>query len=80
MVEEKVYCRYVREHSQRQRHQGEARVDMTRLSHVRRGERREGRGGEPSTVARSPHMYTLLDSIAENLFFLPFLYWSKSLQ
>lgn len=27
-----AYCRYVGEHSQRQRHEGESRVDMTRLS------------------------------------------------
>lgn len=34
MVEERVYCRHVREHSQRQ---GGSRVDKT-PSHVRRGE------------------------------------------
>ena len=36
MVEEKVYYRYVGEHSQRQGHLGESRVVMT-LSHVQRG-------------------------------------------
>lgn len=49
MLEEKVYCKYIRE--QRQEHLGEARVDMT-LSHVRRG-RGEGRGErqEPGAAA-----------------------------
>jgi predicted phosphoadenosine phosphosulfate sulfurtransferase len=32
MVEEDVYYRYVGEHSQRQEHLGEHRVNMTRLS------------------------------------------------
>jgi len=41
MEEEKVYCRYVGEHSQRQRNLGESRVDMS-LSLVGR------RGGEGS--------------------------------
>ena len=45
MVEEKVYYRYVGEHSQRQGHLGESRVNMT-LSHVRRRVRREGGRGE----------------------------------
>ena len=36
MVEEKVYYRYVGEHSQRQTHLGESRVVMT-LNHVVRG-------------------------------------------
>ena len=38
MVEEKVYYRHVGEHSQRQRHLGESRVDMTRLSCTMWGE------------------------------------------
>lgn len=37
MVEERVYCRHVREHSQRQGCLGGSRVDKT-PSHVRRGE------------------------------------------
>ena len=32
MVEKKVYCRLKGEHSQRQRHLTESRVDVTRLS------------------------------------------------
>ena len=34
VVEEKVLCRYVGEHSQRQEHLGESRVGMIRLSYV----------------------------------------------
>jgi hypothetical protein len=55
MVEEKVYCGYEGERSQRQEHLGESTVDW---SHVRR--RREGReegtgvgwGGEPGAATR----------------------------
>lgn len=42
MVDEKVYCSKKGEHSKRQRHLEESRVDMP-LSHVRRG----GPGAEP---------------------------------
>jgi hypothetical protein len=51
MVGEKVYYRYVGEHSQRQTHLGESRVDMT-LSHV--GKKRKGKRGEPGAAARRP--------------------------
>lgn len=39
-MEEKVYCRYRDEHSQRWGHLGKSRVDMT-LSREDRGERKE---------------------------------------
>ena len=45
MVEEKVYYRYVGEHSQRQTHLGESRVVVLTLKHVGGGRER----GEPST-------------------------------
>lgn len=48
VVEEKVYYRYIGEHSQRQGHQGEHRMGMA-LSHVKKGVRRE-----PSSTARRP--------------------------
>lgn len=38
MVEEKVYCKYMGEQSQRQTHLGKCRVDKTRLNCARRGE------------------------------------------
>lgn len=52
MVEKKVSCRQKGEHSQRQRHLGESRVDMT-LSHVKKGEGVEtGEKEEPSVAAK----------------------------
>lgn len=42
MLEDKVYGRCVREHSQSQGHLGESRVGMTRLSCIPRGEREMG--------------------------------------
>lgn len=50
MVEKNVYFRLKGEHSQRQRHVGESRMDMT-MSHVGR----EGRG-EPAAAARRSKM------------------------
>jgi hypothetical protein len=43
MVEEEVCCRYVGEQSQRQRHLGESRVDMSRLNWAMWGDG-EGKG------------------------------------
>ena len=56
MVEKKVYCLYVGEHSQRQGHLGESRVDMTRLSWAiwQRGSRRGGERCKSNTAARRP--------------------------
>ena len=55
MVEEKVYYRYVGEHSQRQKHLGEPRVDMTRLSLAMWGGERGRRSskGKPGAAART---------------------------
>ena len=50
-MEEKVYYRHVREHSQRQTQLGESRV-VTTVNHVVKRERK-GRG-EPRTEARRP--------------------------
>ena len=50
MVDEKVYSRYMEEHSQRQGHLGDSRVGMTRLSWATWGGREEEgeeRAGEP---------------------------------
>lgn len=49
MVEEKVYYKYLGQHSQGQRHLGECRVDITRLIWALRGERDwKGKGREGS--------------------------------
>ena len=48
MVEEKVYYRYVGEHSQRQTHLGESRVLLT-INHVGRG---EGEGNRVEVMIR----------------------------
>lgn len=51
LVEEKVYCKYVGEHSQSQRHLVEYRVDITRLSWAVWGEReKKGEGREVTEV------------------------------
>lgn len=56
MVEKKVDCRRVGEHSQRQGHVGESRVDRT-LSHVR--------GGEPGAATRKPRRVDQKDQVAK---------------
>ena len=45
MVEENIYCRTVVEHSQKQGHLGESRVDMTRLRVMLGEVERNGREG-----------------------------------
>ena len=55
MVEETAYCRSVGEHSQKQGHLGESRVDRARLSWVMwEKERGKGREKETGAVARRP--------------------------
>ena len=48
MVEEKVYCRYIPQHSQRRGLLGKSRVDMTRLSWTM-WRQEEGEKGERGT-------------------------------
>lgn len=56
MVEEKGYCRYAGEHSQRRGYLGESRVDVTRLSWAmwEKGRARERERGDWSAAARKP--------------------------
>jgi hypothetical protein len=51
MVEEKIYFRYVGEHSQGQKDRGKSKVTRT-LSWTLRGERRTGERGEQDQEAR----------------------------
>ena len=57
VVKEKVYCRYVGEHSQRQRHLRDSRMDVTGLSCALCGEG-GGKGrwerGEPDAATKKP--------------------------
>lgn len=49
MVEEEAYYRYTRDHSQRQTHPGESRVDMARMSWAQAERGRERENGERGT-------------------------------
>lgn len=62
MVEEKAHCRYVGDHSQRQAHLGESRVDLTRLSCTLWGDVKGQRGGERRTRCSSQKTQTYKES------------------
>lgn len=53
MVEEEAYYRYTRDHSQRQTHPGESRVDMARMSWAQ-AERGRGAAGRGNGVCKGP--------------------------